>query len=77
MNTRKEIVIHAREKRMVVTDFSTERMKICDACPMMMRSRLVGKTCGIFLAPVEGETCGCILAVKTKLKSFHCPQNKW
>lgn len=57
---------------------SSDRMEVCRACPHFRRP--LG-TCG---TPVWGETtasgaelCGCVMAVKTKLKRSKCPIDKW
>lgn len=35
-------------------------------------------TCGEYLTPVDGKSCGCILSLKTLFTDiFKCPQNKW
>lgn len=40
-----------------------ERMKICSICENFSKRR-----CNV---------CGCYLVHKTRLKSEHCPKNKW
>ena len=43
---------------------------------------MVGPTCGTLAIPEYDKAgkmvaCGCILKIKTKIKSRHCPQGKW
>jgi hypothetical protein len=58
------------------------RMHTCKHCPKYKQNLLVGPTCGTLAIP-EYDTagkmtaCGCILRIKTKIKSRHCPQGKW
>jgi len=37
----------------------------------------VGMTCGKFMSPVKGVSCGCKLSWKSSLPNQKCPQNKW
>jgi len=60
----------------------TVRLSICRACPKYKRNALVGPTCGTLASPEYDENgkeiaCGCILNIKTRMKSKHCPQGKW
>ncbi len=63
------------------------RLQICKQCP---HSDKLGKliSCGAFLIGgtgieiVEGKAveislCGCVMNIKTKIKSSKCPANKW
>jgi len=59
----------------VITDQAT-RMMICKMCPQVTKSKVVGYVCGKLAQPTE-NTCGCILKLKTNLKSQRCPQRKW
>jgi hypothetical protein len=61
-----------------------KRLSICSACPDSRFSFGVGFTCGYFLnlfpkggIKTEGKTCGCILAVKSRMENQNCPQSKW
>ncbi len=57
------------------------RMQKCLYCPKLKKNLLVGPTCGTLAIPEyengKMTACGCILKIKTKLKSAHCPQGKW
>lgn len=54
------------------------RRQICAGCEQMQFSSIVGThTCGTFLMPVKGKSCGCILSEKTALRWSKCPQKKW
>lgn len=35
------------------------------------------KTCPYFLKQMVCKKCGCIMAVKSRIKYFDCPLNKW
>jgi hypothetical protein len=58
-----------------------EALKICMACPMLKNTKFMGlkfKTCGKFMKKVEGESCGCVIELKTLLNELtECPQKKW
>jgi hypothetical protein len=49
---------------MRITD-PKKRMAICRACPFMLPKVEVCKK------------CGCVLAMKARLKWFNCPMGKW
>ena len=58
------------------------RLNTCRACPMYKRNLIVGPTCGTLAIPEYDEegkmiACGCILNIKWRIKSAHCPQGKW
>jgi hypothetical protein len=46
-------------------EISSERLKVCEACPHMKK---LARQC---------ELCGCFLDLKTKLLEAECPINKW
>jgi len=52
------------------------RLLTCRACPTSVRTPGIGLTCGKFLH-ITPTSCGCILAIKARLLSFHCPIKKW
>ena len=58
-------------------NFKQERLDICKACPQSQYTFGVGLTCGDFVRPVSGVSCGCKLTWKTALKNQECPQKKW
>lgn len=57
------------------------RMSYCHSCEKKRMNPIVGPTCGILAIPEwkDGKmvACGCILNIKTKMKSASCPQGKW
>lgn len=62
------------------------KRKICSKCEQYTSNNIkaLGKygkfhSCGKFLCPVKGVSCGCDIELKTLLtkKAFDCPQNKW
>ena len=57
------------------------RKNKCVYCPKFKENLLVGPTCGTLAIPEyeDGKmvACGCILNIKWKIKSAHCPQGKW
>ena len=53
------------------------RLKICNACKVSKTTYGVGLTCGTFLKPVKGVSCGCKLSWKASIENQNCPQNKW
>lgn len=61
----------------------SDRKYICTICPQMIKSKVFTDiyTCGKFMQPVSGVSCGCIVIggflPKTELKGQSCPQNKW
>ncbi len=57
--------------------FKLQRLKICKACPQGVYTFGVGLTCGKFVRPIEGVSCGCKLTWKTGLKNQECPQKRW
>jgi len=57
--------------------FKLQRLKICKACPQGVYTYGVGLTCGKFVRPIEGVSCGCKLTWKTALKNQECPQGRW
>ena len=56
-------------------------MSYCNSCPKKKMNMLVGPTCGTLAIPEyengKMTACGCILKIKTNMKSAHCPQGKW
>jgi hypothetical protein len=44
---------------------ASERMKICEECPRLIKTT---KQC---------RECGCFMALKTKIESAVCPIGKW
>jgi hypothetical protein len=74
---------------MIFTDRNTrnQRLEICKACPHYIEST---RTCGpLIIGEDQGELvkidgrkrklrlCGCIMPVKTRLKTSKCPLGKW
>jgi hypothetical protein len=57
--------------------FKLQRLEICKACPQSIYTFGVGLTCGKFVRPVDGVSCGCKLTWKTGLKNQECPQGRW
>lgn len=57
--------------------FKQERLNICKACSQVEYTFGAGMTCGKFLRPVKGVSCGCKLTWKTGLPAQRCPQDKW
>lgn len=61
---------------------SFKKKIICITCPdseVNTKTYLgvsIGMTCGQFMKDTD-KTCGCILALKTVLPGFDCPQKKW
>lgn len=57
------------------------RKTYCHRCPKFQKTMLVGPTCGTLAIPEyengKMTACGCILNIKWKIKSAHCPQGKW
>ena len=43
------------------------RMNICGGCPHLKKGIKISRC----------QLCGCILALKARMKSEHCPINKW
>lgn len=58
-------------------DFKQERLNICKACSQVEYTYAVGMTCGKFVRPVKGVSCGCKLTWKAGLPAQKCPQDKW
>lgn len=58
-------------------DFKQERLNICKACSQVEYTYGVGMTCGKFIRPVKGVSCGCKLTWKAGLPAQKCPQDKW
>lgn len=65
-----------------------EALKICRGCDQFTSNKgpsiagiKVGPdfhSCGKFLDPVEGISCGCIIELKTIFSNLtKCPQGKW
>lgn len=54
-----------------------KRLKVCSSCPASKITFGVGLTCGDFLKPVRGYSCGCKLSWKASISSQSCPQEKW
>ena len=64
-----------REKR---KRLAKQRLKICSKCSELTFTKAINShTCGKFLFPKTGISCGCILKLKTPLKKQSCPQSKW
>ena len=57
--------------------FKQSRLNICKACSQVEYTFGVGMTCGKFVRPVKGVSCGCKLTWKAGLKGQACPQGKW
>jgi hypothetical protein len=57
--------------------FKQERLNICKACSQVEYTFGAGMTCGKFLRPVKGVSCGCKLTWKASLPAQRCPQDKW
>ena len=57
--------------------FKQRRLNICKACSQVEYTHAVGMTCGKFLRPVKGVSCGCKLTWKAGLSAQKCPQEKW
>ena len=57
--------------------FKLRRLALCKACPQSQYAFGVGLTCGAFLIPTEGVSCGCKLTWKCGLKNQECPQGIW
>ncbi len=55
------------------------RLEICKSneCGVSKITYGVGMTCGDFLKPKKGFSCGCKLTWKASLSSQSCPQDKW
>lgn len=53
------------------------RLAICYSCPTLVNTPGVGFTCGKYLNPVKGVSCGCVIEDKKKVEGAKCPQNKW
>jgi hypothetical protein len=45
-----------------------QRLTICGMCPKKTGSRLLPDRCTV---------CHCILALKARIKSQHCPEGHW
>ena len=58
-------------------NFKQERLNICKACSQVEYTYAVGMTCGKFVRPVKGVSCGCKLTWKAGLPAQKCPQDKW
>jgi len=58
-------------------NFKQGRLKVCKECSQSKYTFGVGLTCGAFMQPIEGVSCGCKLTWKTSLKNQECPQKKW
>ena len=52
------------------------RLATCRACPDSRVYPLIGRTCGKLMQATV-DTCGCIVGVKARIISMHCPQGKW
>jgi|TARA_R110000823_G_scaffold196102_1_gene327437 hypothetical protein len=59
----------------IITDSAT-RMVICEVCTESNKNSVIGLVCGKLAQPTK-KTCGCILKLKTKIRSQRCPQGKW
>ena len=57
--------------------FKQQRLNICKACSQVEYTYAVGMTCGKFLRPVRGVSCGCKLTWKAGIEGQACPQGKW
>lgn len=62
----------------LTTDYK-ERMSICSSCSATKGQNGKVLTCGKLGKQTYGKnaTCGCILNIKARLKSMHCPRKKW
>ena len=59
-------ILHLLDPRQYVTDAQRDaRLEICNACEHLTR---YSRQC---------KKCGCVVALKTKLKSEKCPIDKW
>lgn len=79
--------------KLIDKELGEQRISICRSCPAMQIQKLdpslglgelfgldISKeyeVCGEFGRPMKGISCGCILAFKTPIKIFNCPQKKW
>tara|TARA_Y100000034_G_C6601093_1_gene261479 strand:+ start:259 stop:465 length:207 start_codon:yes stop_codon:yes gene_type:complete len=60
------------------TGYAQRRMAICRNCPSVRNTPGVGLTCGsLIFGYFEPDNCGCIIALKVKMKNESCPQGKW
>lgn len=57
---------------------ANERLAICYRCPQI-RFHLGLAWCGtpVVAALRDGNACGCLLQVKTRVKNQRCPLGKW
>lgn len=53
------------------------RTGTCYACPTLIDTAGVGFTCGKYLNPEKGVSCGCVIENKKKVLGAKCPQGKW
>ncbi len=53
------------------------RIGQCYSCPTKVNTPNVGLTCGTYLYPVSGISCGCVIADKIPVSGAQCPQEKW
>lgn len=52
-------------------------MTICTACPTLTLDDLQRRWCGPPMIVVEGQSCGCLVNLKTRLVTEKCPQGRW
>ncbi len=53
------------------------RTATCYSCPTKVNTPKVGLTCGTYLSPVPGVSCGCVVDDKIPVAGAECPQKKW
>jgi len=56
-----------KPKEKVGSNVYFHRMNICGTCPQMKRGLMVSRC----------ELCGCVLALKARMKNESCPLGKW
>lgn len=64
----------------VPENIRADRMAICKGCPHLTARNTCGTPVVGSVVKHEGKkirTCGCFMDVKTRLKGFGCPLNKW
>ena len=75
---------------MIMEKFAQERLAICENCPIVKKSKVVGLQCDSnrYLSPDGKEAsyfpkdgwtkgCGCSLQHKAQQVNSHCPAHKW
>jgi len=58
-------------------EFKQERLALCKTCPQVKYTWGIGLTCGDYMRPISGVSCGCKLTWKCALKKQECPQGVW